>query len=158
MTEYIDREAFLKDAEIRYCLPCKGAGKDYNGVKCRACWVNDMMGEVDDAPAADVAPVVHWIPVTEQLPESNHKNDHVGDVLCFVPPRDGCYQSGLYLGKPKHVEADDGIGNFWGLPIQESDWTLWGWSYLEKPVVTHWMPLPEPPKMDGDAENGKTDV
>ena len=59
MSEYIDREAFLKDAEIRYCLPCKGAGKDYNGVRCRACWVDDMMGEVDDAPAADVAPVVH---------------------------------------------------------------------------------------------------
>lgn len=59
MSEYIDREAFLKDAEIRYCLPCKGDGKDYNGVKCRACWVDDMMGDVDDAPAADVAPVKH---------------------------------------------------------------------------------------------------
>nr|DAU81898.1 MAG TPA: Protein of unknown function (DUF551) [Caudoviricetes sp.] len=106
-----------------------------------------------DMPAADVVPVVHWIPVTEQLPESNHKNDHVGDVLCFVPPRDGCYQSGLYLGKPKHVAADDGSGNFWGRPMQASDWTLWGWIYLEKPVVTHWMPLPEPPKMDGGAEN-----
>lgn len=59
MAEYIGREAFLEDAETRYCLPCKGAGKDYNGVRCRACWVNDMMGEVDDAPAADVVPVVH---------------------------------------------------------------------------------------------------
>lgn len=72
MAEYIDREAFLKDAEIRYCLPCKGAGKDYNGLKCRACWVADMMGDVDDAPAADVAPVVHgrWVCVdtdTEQF-------------------------------------------------------------------------------------------
>ena len=63
MAEYIDREAFLKDAEIRYCMPCKGAGKDYNGLRCRACWVDDMMGDVDDAPAADVAPVVHgrWV-------------------------------------------------------------------------------------------------
>ena len=63
MAEYIDREAFLKDAEIRYCMPCKGAGKDYNGLKCRACWVDDMMGDVDDAPAADVAPVRHgrWV-------------------------------------------------------------------------------------------------
>lgn len=63
MPEYIEREAFLKDAETRYCLPCKGAGKDYNGLKCRACWVADMMGDVDDAPAADVAPVVHgrWV-------------------------------------------------------------------------------------------------
>ena len=71
MAEYIEREAFLKDAETRYCLPCKGAGKDYNGVKCRACWVDDMMGDVDDAPAADVAPVVHGRKIED------------GDIGCF---------------------------------------------------------------------------
>ena len=59
MTEYIDRETFLKDIEERYCLPCKEAGRDHNGCKCRACWVDDMCGEVIDAPAADVAPVRH---------------------------------------------------------------------------------------------------
>lgn len=59
MAEYFEREAFLKDIEERYCLPCKEAGKDHNGCKCRACWVDDMCGEVIDAPAADVAPVVH---------------------------------------------------------------------------------------------------
>lgn len=58
MAEYIERGAFLKDIEERYCLPCKAAGKDHNGCKCRACWVDDMCGEVIDAPAADVAPVV----------------------------------------------------------------------------------------------------
>ena len=63
MAEYIERETFLKDAEERYCLPCKEAGKDHSGCKCRACWVDDMFGDVIDAPAADVAPVVHgrWI-------------------------------------------------------------------------------------------------
>ena len=59
MTEYIELEAFLKDIEKRYCLPCKEAGKDHNGCMCRACWVDDMRGEVIDAPTADVAPVVH---------------------------------------------------------------------------------------------------
>ena len=54
MAEYIEREAFLKCIEERYCLPCKEAGKDYNGCKCRACWVDDMRGDVIDAPAADV--------------------------------------------------------------------------------------------------------
>lgn len=58
MAEYIEREAFLKDIEERYCLPCKEAGKDHNGCMCRACWVDDMCGDVIDAPAADVAPVV----------------------------------------------------------------------------------------------------
>ena len=63
MDKYIDREAFLKDAEERYCLPCKGAGKDHNGLKCRACWVDDMCGDIIGAPAADVVPVRYgrWI-------------------------------------------------------------------------------------------------
>ena len=59
MPEYIERETFLKDIEERYCLPCKDAGIDHNGCKCRACWVDDMRGDVIDAPTADVAPVVH---------------------------------------------------------------------------------------------------
>jgi hypothetical protein len=54
MAEYIERGTFLKDIEERYCLPCKVAGKDYNGCKCKSCWVDDMCGEVIDAPAADV--------------------------------------------------------------------------------------------------------
>ena len=64
MAEYIDRETFLKDIEERYCLPCKEEGKDYNGCRCRACWVDDMLDEVDCfQTAADVAPVIHahWI-------------------------------------------------------------------------------------------------
>lgn len=54
MAEYIDRDAFKESIEERYCLPCKEVGKDYNGCRCRACWVDDMLDEVIDAPAADV--------------------------------------------------------------------------------------------------------
>ena len=54
MAEYIDREAFKKSIEERYCLPCKAEGKDYNGCRCRACWVDDMLDEVIDAPVTDV--------------------------------------------------------------------------------------------------------
>ena len=60
MAEYIDREAFKKSVEERYCLPCKAEGKDYNGCRCRACWVDDMLDEVDCfQTAANVAPVRH---------------------------------------------------------------------------------------------------
>lgn len=59
MAEYIERKTFLKDIEKRYCLPCKEAGKDHNGFICHACWVDAMRVDVIDAPAADVAPVVH---------------------------------------------------------------------------------------------------
>lgn len=63
MAEYIDREAFKKSVEEHYCKPCKAEGKDHNDCWCRACWVDDMLDEVIDAPPADVAPVVHgrWI-------------------------------------------------------------------------------------------------
>lgn len=59
MAEYIDREAFKKSVEERYCKPCKAEGKDHNGCWCRACWVDDMLDEVECFRPADVAPVVH---------------------------------------------------------------------------------------------------
>lgn len=63
MAEYIDREAFKKSVEERYCKPCKAEGKDHNGCWCRACWVDDMLDEVECFQLADVAPVVYgkWI-------------------------------------------------------------------------------------------------
>lgn len=57
MAEYLDREAFKKSVEERYCKPCKAEGKDHNGCWCRACWVDDMLDEVDCFQPADVAPV-----------------------------------------------------------------------------------------------------
>ena len=59
MAEYIDREAFKKSVEERYCKPCKAEGKDHNGCWCRACWVDDMLDEVECFQLADAAPVVH---------------------------------------------------------------------------------------------------
>lgn len=60
MAEYIGKEAFNKSVEERYCKPCKADGKDHNGCWCRACWVDDMLDDVECfQPAADVAPVMH---------------------------------------------------------------------------------------------------
>lgn len=63
MAEYIDKEAFKKSVEERYCKPCKAEKKDYNGCRCRACWVDDMLDEVECFQPADVAPVVYgrWV-------------------------------------------------------------------------------------------------
>lgn len=58
MAEYLDREAFKKSVEERYCKPCKAEKKDHNGCWCRACWVDDMLDEVDCFQPSDVAPVV----------------------------------------------------------------------------------------------------
>lgn len=59
MAEFINREAFKKSVEERYCKPCKAEGKDHNGCWCRACWVDDMLDEVECFKPSDVAPVVY---------------------------------------------------------------------------------------------------
>ena len=76
MSDCISREAFIADCEGRYCVPCKEQGKDSNGMKCRACWVDDMLGEVMDAPAADVEPVRHgaWYPCFEDWRQQQEGN------------------------------------------------------------------------------------
>lgn len=56
---YIDKELFKQDIKMRYCNNCARP----NEIKCRACSIDDMLGEIEDAPTADVAEVKHgkWI-------------------------------------------------------------------------------------------------
>lgn len=91
-----------------------------------------------DMPASDVAPVV-WIPVTEQLPEVDatragyEKKTVIATNGKFVRPM--IYERATVRGKC----------------VRRWKW-IWDRIYDGSPV-THWMPLPEPPKMDGGAEN-----
>ena len=55
MAEYIEREALIRRITEIHCAECDS----YNGVRCRACWVDDTLDYIDSEPAADVAPVVH---------------------------------------------------------------------------------------------------
>lgn len=59
MAECIEREATIKRIKEVYCVGCNS----YNGVRCRACGTGDAIDMIEDAPAADVALVVHgrWI-------------------------------------------------------------------------------------------------
>lgn len=59
MAECIEREATIKRIKEVYCVDCNS----YNGVRCRACGTGDAIDIIEDAPAADVAPVVHaeWV-------------------------------------------------------------------------------------------------
>ena len=59
MDEYIEREALMRRIKEIHCDECDS----YNGVRCRACWVDDILDYIDSEPAADVSPVVHgrWI-------------------------------------------------------------------------------------------------
>ena len=53
MAEYFEREATIKRIEEVYCADCNS----YNGVRCRACGTGDAIDMIEDAPAADVAPI-----------------------------------------------------------------------------------------------------
>jgi hypothetical protein len=50
---YIDKELFKQDIKMRYCNNCANP----NEIKCRGCNVDDLLGEIEDAPTADVVEV-----------------------------------------------------------------------------------------------------
>ena len=79
--------------------------------------------------------VQKWISVKDRLPSDEQ------DVLVIAHGWDGRL---VYVGSHKRVEAKKS----WltGITNKSSEWLLWGWSYLKEPMVTHWMPLPQPPK------------
>lgn len=49
----IDANARIEEIRKAYCHNCE----NYNGVKCRACWVDDAIGLIDDATTVDAVPV-----------------------------------------------------------------------------------------------------
>ncbi len=56
----IDADASIEKLEKTICEPCKGDGDDYHGVKCRACWVDDTIGIIQDAPNINTKQVKYY--------------------------------------------------------------------------------------------------
>ena len=83
----------------------------------------DAINSVQEIPAADVEPVQEWIPVTERLPKCE------GSYIVFTE-RGSIYASHFYTEK-----------RFASGYVREAQWSQRG-----TVKVTHWMPLPEPPK------------
>lgn len=129
---------------ITYCGAC--ADYDHKKHRCKRGANRESNPQdkfYDDCPLPDVEPV-GWISVKDKLPEPEQ------DVLVIAHGWSGRL---LYIGSYQRMEAETS----WltGVTSKASDWSLWGWSYLREPEVTHWMPLPEPPmsaRMDGEAK------
>lgn len=123
MAEYIDREVLCKILE-----DWRNAHAD---VDDEYGWglLEDVICEVDAQTAADVAPVVHWVLTDEKLPPEGQ------DVLCWYE----YFRFGSY----NRMFQTYGIGyqynGMWGGEVAQG----------QKARVLAWMPLPEPPKMDG---------
>lgn len=90
-----------------------------------------VLRETSDAPAADVAPVVHWVLTDEKLPPDGQ------DVLCW-------YEY-FRFGAFNRMYQTFGIGyqfnGNWGGEVVQG----------QKAKVLAWMPLPKPPKMEQEA-------
>lgn len=128
MSELIDRQA-LKDAVRRYAdEPIKAKDK-----KCQAICL-DMLGTIDAQPAASP-----WHRVEERLPNVDE------EVLVFaVGKLDG------FIGDTVIALTSMSDTNWlnYHKKVDEPYW-LDPWQYfLTDYRITHWMPLPEPPKED----------
>ena len=111
MAEYIEREAISEGIRKYYYKnpPNFSYGEGFDRGLDRA------QRAILDAPAADVAPVQKWIPVTERLPE----------------------EEGLYLVA---------VVNDHERRYSKTAWYHGHGNWFLHQKVTHWMPLPEPPK------------
>lgn len=122
MAEYIDKDIALNLISNR--LETQKRYSDYyDGVHCG---LDCALGIIEDIPAADVAPVKHgkWISVKERLPEE-HEN-----VLVAV--KSPFFVTLLNIDEMEYDEVKE-----------EKTWLLHERGDYK---ITHWMPLPEPPK------------
>lgn len=123
----IDADDLIKQIEDFNCKDCN----NYNFVRCRACKIDDAVTYIDEAPT-----VGEWISVEDKLPGIDE------DVLILyeskVSPRKTgyaitCLKDSFYFGSTP-------------IPYSKPQWSE-PWQYFrENNVITHWMPLPEPPE------------
>ena len=52
MARYINEDEFVAWVKEHWCADCQND----NGLRCRACWIDDAIDIVEEAPPADVVP------------------------------------------------------------------------------------------------------
>lgn len=142
MTEYIERTEELMLAMNAGARAIENTKRYHGAVYTRDVFSESpqeipylqaakVLREVSDAPAADVAPVVHWVLTDEKLPPNGQ------DVLCW-------YEY-FRFGAFNRMYQTFGIGyqfnGNWGGEVVQG----------QKAKVLAWMPLPKPPKMEREA-------
>ena len=121
-------------------FPCEGCLYGIDAEKAESDCVDDLLKDALAYIQQLEAAQPKWISVEDRLPEPNTT------VLLIAH---GWEHQLVYIGKLEKVESVKS----WltGLVSKASEWTVYGFSYLKEPIVTHWMPLPsmpEPPKED----------
>lgn len=102
---------------------------DDNGFRCSVV----LSIDVRNAPAVDEGP--KWISVEDRLPEDLPENKEKRIIPCLVS-----LESTYPNGKPNTQKRQRQL-RYYG----SKGW-VWEWSRIGASRITHWMPLPEPPK------------
>ena len=97
-----------------------------------------VLREVSDTPAADVAPMVHWVLTDEKLPPDGQ------DVLCWYE----YFRFGSYHRMFQTYGIGYQYNGMWGGEVVQG----------QKARVLAWIPLPTAPKIDGGTENASKEM
>ena len=122
MAEYIDMHDVLE--AIRYRV-CQGQGNKEHICQrgsCAYCGIMEIMSDISALPALDVQPIDRWISTKDRLPDVGQP------VLIYYPCWDGTEVQAARLEYDKLFFEICGEFN----------------ASVNK--VTHWQPLPVPPK------------
>lgn len=109
-----------------------------------ACEIKQSFADmVNEAPTIEPP---HWIPVTERLPEDVYGKNREQIVVLV------CTKSGKVSQCARMADYDCIADK----TLTKVEWIKNGKFYWSKnKAVTHWMPMPEPPKEDEGESNGK---
>lgn len=124
MAEYIDRANLIARIEYYVTHTPEGKGEHYA--------YSVMLNEVLNCPAADVVPSPDWIPADEELPPNGQ------EVLCWYE----YFRFGQYNRMYQTFGVGYQFNGNWGGEVAQG----------RNAKVLAWIPLPEPPEMDGGAE------
>ena len=120
MAEYIDRALVDKAIEI----VGKIFSNDFGAVEA----IQQIKTRLHNTPSADVQPIDRWISIEDSLPEP------YSNVILYTEYKAtayGFFRGEYYDGKPLFL-----------MTMSDNDENSW---YAEV-RITHWQPLPEPPK------------
>lgn len=77
MPRYINEDEFIAWVKEHWCADCQND----NGLRCRACWIDDAIDIVEEAPAADVVPKSEVDEIAEELSDTIVMKDELFDEV-----------------------------------------------------------------------------
>ena len=165
MARLIDADAL--DAKLEDIYPPPVSMREIN---IRALVHASLLSE-NIAPTIDAEPVQQWISVKDRMPESGV---HVL-VCCEIHPHYSGVMPKRYICDGYYA-AEHSLSNVWNSDYSDAcdydekednyylkegwyevikNWTEFS-SVVIEDFVTHWMPLPEPPKEENDNEDAQS--